>query len=350
MTAPLFLSFAILVITLLGWMSQWFWPSWIMELVSSFQVQYAIANLLLWLLLLSQSLRSSKQKSRKTTAYIGLILGLACLTFQASLLGSWYRPEKVAMAASQASLTTIKVLSSNMFPGNEDYALLLDLIEQEKPDLVLLQEATALSLEKLESMAHLLPHHLDKVPPGQRKASEKYPPKGTAIFSRFPLKLQPAAPNSPLDRAGITALVQTDAEDSSRAWLQIHAIHGLVPIRPSFYRQRNDQLAAVFAAAKEVNRPVIAMGDFNTAIWSPALKASKIQPLRPVRKGFGITPTWRPNLSFPPGLQWLGNFFWIPIDHCYINPKIVVQDFRTGPDVKSDHLPLIVELQILTQT
>ena len=49
MNAPLLLSLAILGITLMGWTSQWFWPRWIMDLVSSFQVQYAIANLLLGL-------------------------------------------------------------------------------------------------------------------------------------------------------------------------------------------------------------------------------------------------------------------------------------------------------------
>ncbi len=355
MKASLLLSLAILSITLLGWMSQWFWPSWMMDLVSSFQVQYAIANLLLWFLLLGHSLKQRLRRKDCKTAYTGLILGLACMTCQASLLGNWYRPPTpVAMAASPKPLQTVKLLSSNIHPGNEDYAPFLKLIEQEQPDLVLLQEATALSLKKLGTLQNLLPHHLHKVPPGQRKAGEKYPPAGTAIFSRFPLALESATPGSPFDKAGISARIQSSSSNSgssggseaSSIGFQVYAVHGLVPARPSFYRQRNDQLAAVFSAANLSDDPAIAMGDFNTTIWSPTLNSSQTQQLRPVRAGFGVAPTWRPNLAFPKGLQWLGNLFWIPLDHCYISPNIVVQDFRTGPDVKSDHLPLIVELKL----
>ena len=351
MTAPLLLSLAILGITLLGWTSQWFWPSWIMDLTSSFQVQYAIANFLLWLLLLGHSLkpRHSTSNSHRKSAYAGLILGLACITFQASLLGTWYRPTTRMATAAPSELRTVKVLSSNMYPGNEDYAPLLNLIEQERPDLVLLQEATALSLEKLGTLQDLLPHHLHKVPPGDRKPGQKYPPKGTAIFSRFPLELQTAEANSPFDRAGISARIQTGPSNSgASAEFQVYAVHALVPIRPNFYRQRNDQLAAVFNAANEVDVPAIAMGDFNTAIWSPVLAPSKTQRLTPIRQGFGIVPTWRPSVFFPKGLQWLSRPFSIPIDHCYISPEIIVQDFRTGLNVKSDHLPIIVELQIPT--
>lgn len=341
MTASLLLSLAILGLTLLGWTSQWFWPSWIMDLASSFQVQYAIANLLLWLLLLRLLLQRRTQ-----TIYIGLLIGLACISFQIVLLSRWYRP---AIAITPpASAQTIKLLSSNVHPGNKDYEPLLSLIEQEKPDFVLLQEATALSLEKLHSLNHLLPYSLDKVPPGDRQPGEKYPPKGTAIFSRFPLTAQPSKAESPEDRAGLLAQIQTGSNSAQAAWLQIFAVHALVPIRPNFYRQRNDQMTAVFSAARASELPTVAMGDFNTSLWSSQLTDQNTAPLRPVRQGFGIQPSWRPNLSFPRGLQWLGNLFWTPIDHSYISPDIAIDNFRLGPDVNSDHLPVIVELKIPT--
>lgn len=344
MTAPLFLSLAIIGLTLLGWTSQWLWPSWPMDLASSFQVQYAIANLLLWLLLLRSGLQ------RRTPAiYAGLLIGLTCISFQIAMLGHWYRPAIAIPPA--ASAQPIKILSSNVHPGMTDYGPLLNLIEQEQPDFVLLQEATALSLEQLRSFSSLLPYSLDKVPPGDRQPGEKYPPKGTAIFSRFPLTAQSSKPDSPEDQAGLLAQVQTNAASptSSAApepWLQIFAVHALVPIRPNFYRQRNDQMAAVFHAAQHSQLPTVTMGDFNTSLWSSQLSAIKTAPLRPVRQGFGIKPSWRPNLAFPPGLQWIGHLFWTPIDHSYISQDITVQDFRLGPDVKSDHLPVIVELKI----
>jgi endonuclease/exonuclease/phosphatase (EEP) superfamily protein YafD len=36
----------------------------------------------------------------------------------------------------------------------------------------------------------------------------------------------------------------------------------------------------------------------------------------------------------------------IPIDHCLISPDIKVVNIRTGPNVGSDHRPLITDLII----
>jgi endonuclease/exonuclease/phosphatase (EEP) superfamily protein YafD len=345
MSNSLLISLAIAAITLLGWASQRPGQSWIMDLASSFQMQYAIANFLLWLLLL----RLQFQRHPKTLP-AGLVVGLACLSFQIALLSQGERPgPAVAVAPSAQSL---KIISTNVHPGIEDYGPLLQLISQEQPDLVLLEEATALTLQAMDALAGQLPYSLHKVPPGPRQRGEKYPPTGQALFSRLPLVAQASETNSPEAQAGLLASVQLEPSPSEikrPEWFQLFVVHALVPIRPSFYQQRNQQLAALFALARASSLPTIAMGDFNTAIWSPQLDAAKTAPLRPARQGFGIVPTWRPNLAFPQGLQWLGHLFWIPIDHCYISGEIAVQDFRTGPDVKSDHLPLIVELKIPTK-
>lgn len=335
---PFCLSLAILCITLLGWASQWLWPSWPMDLASSFQVQYAIANLILWLLLLRL-----RWPHRSQAIYGGLLLGFVCISFQAAMLGSSYRP--ASLSSPPASGLPLKLISVNVHPGMEDYGPLLSLVKQERPDLVLLQEATALSLSELRGLEGAMPYSLNKIPPGDRQPGDKYPPTGTALFSRFPVTAISFAANSPADRAGLLAQVQTVA-DGPRAWLQLFVVHALVPIRPNFYRQRNTQLAAAFAAVQAAELPAVVMGDFNTALWSPLLSSAKTVPLRPARQGFGILPTWRPNLALPSGLQWLGNLFWVPIDHSYVGPDIAVQDFRLGPDVNSDHLPIIVQLSL----
>jgi endonuclease/exonuclease/phosphatase (EEP) superfamily protein YafD len=36
----------------------------------------------------------------------------------------------------------------------------------------------------------------------------------------------------------------------------------------------------------------------------------------------------------------------IPLDHCLVSPELAVVDRRRGPHVGSDHLPLLIEIQL----
>ena len=58
--------------------------------------------------------------------------------------------------------------------------------------------------------------------------------------------------------------------------------------------------------------------------------------LRNVRCGFGVLPTR------PAGFAAVG----IPLGHCPVSPGIDAVDLKPGPDIGSDHLPLIVELTL----
>jgi endonuclease/exonuclease/phosphatase (EEP) superfamily protein YafD len=90
------------------------------------------------------------------------------------------------------------------------------------------------------------------------------------------------------------------------------------------------------------------MGDLNITMWSPYYRrfVSKTG-LWNTRQGSGILPTWRPvKIRFwrlPSALSWL---LALPIDHCLVSPAIAVPQIRPGPDVGSDHLPLIVDLRL----
>lgn len=76
-------------------------------------------------------------------------------------------------------------------------------------------------------------------------------------------------------------------------------------------------------------------GDLNVTMWSSNYsKLIADSGLANSRKGFGILATWP--MFFP--------LLSIPLDHCLVSPGIGINACRSGPDIGSDHLPLIVEL------
>ena len=72
------------------------------------------------------------------------------------------------------------------------------------------------------------------------------------------------------------------------------------------------------------------LGDLNVSPWSPHFGGL----LR--ESGRGVQATWPTNLA-P---------MRIPIDHCLVSPDVSVVGRRVGPDVGSDHFPIVVDVQI----
>jgi endonuclease/exonuclease/phosphatase (EEP) superfamily protein YafD len=98
-------------------------------------------------------------------------------------------------------------------------------------------------------------------------------------------------------------------------------------------------LAAAATCLQELPDPKICIGDLNTSSWSPFFQdlAEKTN-LKNVREGFGLLPSWPTFMGF----GWL----MIPIDHCLVSSNIRVVKAQTGGRIGSDHLPLIVELEL----
>ena len=67
----------------------------------------------------------------------------------------------------------------------------------------------------------------------------------------------------------------------------------------------------------------------------------------PNRLGPDIPPvTPSPALTAEPTWPTYNPLLWIPIDHCLVSPEIIVTDRQIGPDVGSDHYPIVVDLQL----
>lgn len=107
--------------------------------------------------------------------------------------------------------------------------------------------------------------------------------------------------------------------------VRVVTTHPPSPGTPHLRWDRDRQLAQLDDGLDQ-ERPFIIMGDFNSTPWGEAYRrAPGTRAGDPRFEG-----------TFPAFLGPLG----LPIDHIRFGGGLVLTDYRTGPDVGSDHLPL----------
>jgi endonuclease/exonuclease/phosphatase (EEP) superfamily protein YafD len=81
----------------------------------------------------------------------------------------------------------------------------------------------------------------------------------------------------------------------------------------------------------------IVVGDFNSTPWSESVRqVLRESGLLNSQQGFGLQPTWHSVLP---------TFLRIPIDYCLHTPSLITKQRTIGPNIGSDHLPIVVELE-----
>jgi len=101
---------------------------------------------------------------------------------------------------------------------------------------------------------------------------------------------------------------------------------------------RNDELNSLVAFSKAQQGPLIVAGDFNLTPWSEYFRRAIVDAdMHDAALGFGLARSW-PAQFAPVGMR---------IDHCWLSPhwRSVAADI--GPELGSDHLPLVADLQLL---
>jgi endonuclease/exonuclease/phosphatase (EEP) superfamily protein YafD len=114
------------------------------------------------------------------------------------------------------------------------------------------------------------------------------------------------------------------------------ALLGTHPFPPVSGRQSTDrdaQLSTVARYAVDFDGPLIVAGDLNATPWSVAFRPL-VEGLTNSMNGFG----WQ--ASYPAG----SGPFMLPIDHLLHNDYLTTVARSVGPDLGSDHLPIIVTL------
>lgn len=247
----------------------------------------------------------------KVWALILLSLGVWQATVMWSALDG---PEHVEPLGGDLKLLSVNVLTSNQNPQP-----LLDLIAEERPDLLVLLEVNQMWLDMLRSLHEKFPYRAEQA------RGDNF---GIALWSRIPMEAKTEW-IGPVEIPSIRAHF-----GEVEVPFTLFAIHPLPPMNKRMVLSRNRQLTAVAEQINRVSHPVLVAGDANATPWSHALLDFRSQAgLRPARTS--LTATW-PTYFAPMGIQ---------IDHVLATTGIEVVSCERGPDVGSDHWPLLTRFR-----
>lgn len=317
----LLLTLTIVALTLGAIVSSAFgWPL-LLELASHFQAQYWIGVTILCLPLLLLRQRQA------------LGVGLFCWVLLSAHLLTWYLPAPQVQAAGPGHF---RLLSANLNVRNRNYDTVLALLRKEKPDVAILMEVGQDWISQLQQAKDILPYQF-----GQ--GSEYH--LGITLLSQVPLQNPAIVSFAPDSTPSIVSRLTIRNQP-----LTLIATHPVPPIRPALFHSRNRQFAAIATYLEKLPQPetaIVLAGDLNISPWSPYYRrlVSKTGLVN-TRQGSGLLPSWPVANTFSRLPNFLLPWLAIPIDHCLISPPLKVAQMRTGPNVGSDHLPLIVDLTL----
>lgn len=280
---------------------------WVLELASHFRIQY------FWGLLIGTALLIVGGRRRSAAAFAPL------LVVHAVILWPFYSPPH----GGNITAKSLRVASINLLMQNSHHAEVLNFVRDTSPDIVLFLEVDPVWGRVLQELAVDWPYS------HTRPQRNNF---GIAIFSRIPLdplEIEPLGRNYP------ALIAQLEVEGTPITLLGMHPMSPMTRERHEF---RDWQLRRAGELIAESSGEKLLMGDLNCTSWSPAFHDLVARSaLGDSRLGRGAQPSW------PTGLP---SLMRIPIDHCLVSPGLEVVDRWTGPDIGSDHLPIVVDLAV----
>ena len=233
----------------------------------------------------------------------------------------WFAPVEVA-DAEEVDLglgpSCFSLLGLNVFQHNRDYAPTLRLIDQLKPDILLLMETDQ---RWVDALAPSLSRYRSRV---MRPLDNTY---GMVFATNLPVRS--AGTRDITDRDTPTLYARLTTRDGRPFdYIGLHP-RPPVPGQDTDLRDRKIERAALVVADDVA--PKLAMGDFNDVAWSRTTQLFKqVGGFLDPRIGRGSYP------SFPAEHAPLG---W-PLDQLFLSPGFTFRDLRVLKNVQSDHRPL----------
>jgi endonuclease/exonuclease/phosphatase (EEP) superfamily protein YafD len=299
---------ALAVVSLAAFLGRWVW--WL-DVLANFRAQYVVVLAFLGLVVM--------MSRWKKTGYGLLAVAMVNLVAVLPLfVGS--------PAEARLNSPSLRVMSFNLLSTNESYSDVIGYIQTVSPDVVLLHEASRPWEVAMESAA------VDYQMILARSEGLIFGTLALVKGDNVEAVSFGFAANSP--RALEIEFVPEDWDTP----VSILGIHPLAPSDEERAGYRDAQLAFATEWASGQSGPVVIAGDFNATPWSfPFRRLMKSADVVNSQVGFGLQPSFSAHANL---------LLRVPIDHLLHSTDLEVTDRRLGPELGSDHFPLLVDLQL----
>lgn len=292
--------------SLAGFAGGWIW--WL-DVLANFRPQYSVVLAVLGVAILFSRWRWA--------GYTTLAVAAINIVLVAPLyLGS--------PGETHADRPGLRVISFNLLSSNEEYGAVIDYIRSSDADLVFLHEASR-PWEAAISQAGLDYEFI-------RARSEDLI-FGTIVLARDEVE----AVSYGFAETQPRAVGLTYFPDDWPVSVDVLSIHTHSPTTRDRAALRDAQLDFASEWAADRDGAYMVVGDLNATPWSASFRhLMSAGDLRNSQRGFGL------QASFPVGQLAV---LRVPIDHLVHSEVISVRDRSLGPDLGSDHFPLVVDVQ-----
>ncbi len=241
-----------------------------------------------------------------------------------------------ASAPAQASATTLRVMTCNVFKGKADPERIVELVRSEGVQVLALQETTRDFVSELEraGLGELLPY-------SSRASSDGV--YGNGIWSALPISDAQSDAVGSSASAMPSGTVTLGADDSGAgARICLVSVHTCAPV-PGYWdlwKRSVEEIGSVRnrAAADTATRYVL-MGDFNATYDHAPFREMLGGTLRDAAREVGrLTLTWPADRGLVPALS--------SIDHVVMGPGVGAHDIEVAPVAGTDHKALLATLEV----
>ncbi len=238
--------------------------------------------------------------------------------------------ETLAQSEKSQNTKSIKLLNFNAYYKNKDARKFIDYVNEEKPDVIVLEEFRGITQETVFTLKSQYPYS------GPYDKTLKRP-NYIYIFSKLPFELKTFKHREIGDKN--PPMIHGELKVGETR-IDLIALHLYKPFNAQI---KSEALEWLSGYLNSLHNPVLLVGDFNLTPWSDVLLKFSLQ--NKLKKFGWLQRSWpskNADIYFP--------FAHLLIDHVFIRDsdlwKINKHRFEAGPSIGSDHLPMISEISL----